>query len=451
MSRSAAAWVEARVSESGLLAPGVPVVVLLSGGRDSVCLLDLAVRLTGPARVTALHVNYGLRDTAADDERFCGELCQSLGVRLEVRRPRRPEGSGNLQAWARDQRYAAAAQLALARRGRVATGHTATDQVETILYRLAASPGRRALLGMLPRDGRLVRPLLPVEREETAASNLERGLEWREDPTNDSGAFARNRIRRGLLADLRAIHPAAEANVLATSGLLRDEAEVLDAAITSALAAAGHGTRQAGPRVEDLKALPPALRRLAIQTLADEAAGGRAAAVGSRADEILRLGERGGSAALDLGDGLRAVVEYGSLCIRAGGEPPVPSVPAPATLAIPGRAAFGAGELSSERGPALAIGPGGGGTTATLDAAALAPVLEVRTWRAGDRMRPLGLQGSKSLQDLFVDRRVPRERRARVPVVESAGEIAWIPGVAVGDSFRVTTSTRERVRLAWRP
>ena len=106
----------------------------------------------------------------------------------------------------------------------VAAGHTASDQVETVLYRLAAAPGRRALLGMAAREGRLVRPLLDVTREETAAYCAERGLPWRDDPTNASPAFARNRTRHELLPALRGLHPAAEANVLRTLAILRDEA-----------------------------------------------------------------------------------------------------------------------------------------------------------------------------------------------------------------------------------
>ena len=101
------------VRESGLLKAGTPVVAMLSGGRDSVCLLDLAVRLLGAGAVTALHVNYGLRGDSDEDEAHCAALCERLGPRLEVERPRRPDGPGNLQAWARDARYAAAARLAL--------------------------------------------------------------------------------------------------------------------------------------------------------------------------------------------------------------------------------------------------------------------------------------------------------------------------------------------------
>jgi tRNA(Ile)-lysidine synthase len=170
----------AHVRATGLLPAGGAVVVMLSGGRDSVCLLDVARRLAGPGCASALHVNYGLRAESDDDQTHCEELCAALGVELAVERVTAPR-RGNLHAWARDARYGAAARLALERRARVAAGHTATDQAETVLYRLAASPGRRALLGMPARDGRLVRPLLEVTREQTAAYCRERGLAWRED------------------------------------------------------------------------------------------------------------------------------------------------------------------------------------------------------------------------------------------------------------------------------
>ena len=297
-----------QVAAGGLLEPGRRVLVLLSGGRDSVCLLDLAVRIAGD--VEALHVDYGLRESSAGDAAFCAELCERLGVELHVRRPRRPEGTdptssgstGNLQAWARDQRYAEAAHLS---RGDIAAGHTATDQVETVLYRLAASPGRRALLGMAAREGRLVRPLLGVSREQTAAHCEARGLAWREDASNEARAFARNRVRHELLPALRSLHPAAEANVLRTLALLRDEAAVLDAVVDAALAEAGDP-----PALQALRGLPPALRRLAVQRVADRTVGGQAPAIGHRTAEVLALAE-GGS--LDVGGGLRAEARNGAL------------------------------------------------------------------------------------------------------------------------------------------
>lgn len=295
-----------RVRATGLIAAGEPLVVLLSGGRDSVCLLDCAVALG--ARVTALHVNYGLRDDAAEDERHCAALCERLGAELVVERPE-PREAGNLQAWARDVRYAAAARLGPT----VATGHTATDQAETILYRLAASPGRRALLGMAPREGAVVRPLLGVTRAETAAHCAERGLPWREDPSNDSPLFARNRIRSGLLRELESVHPAAAENVVRTAELLREEAAVLDEVVATALAG-----RDAIP-VPTLAALPRALARLVVRRLAEDAAGNLCPRAANRLDDLLALE----SGALDLGDGARAVVEDGVL--RMAPTPPLPA------------------------------------------------------------------------------------------------------------------------------
>jgi tRNA(Ile)-lysidine synthase len=305
-----------RVAATELLEAGRPAVVLLSGGRDSVCLLDLAVALCGAEAVRALHVNYGLRDEADGDEAHCATVCAALGVPLEVHRAARPDDApGNLQAWARDVRYATAARLAAAAGpdARVAAAHTATDQAETILYRLAASPGRRALLGMPARSGRLVRPLLGVTREETAAWCREGGLAWRDDATNESDRYARGRVRGALVPALRAVHPAAERNVLRTADLLRDEAEVLDIVVDTALAGRDRIA------VDHLAALPRALARLVVRRLAEAATGELCARAPGRLDDILALGD----GALDLGAGARAVVDRGVL--RCERTPPLPA------------------------------------------------------------------------------------------------------------------------------
>jgi tRNA(Ile)-lysidine synthase len=431
-----------RAREEVLLAPGRKVLVLLSGGRDSTCLLDLAARIAGAGAVQALHVNYGLRGAAADeDERHCAELCAGLGIALEVRRaaPRAQGAGGNLQAWARELRYREARELAAGRD--VAAGHTATDQLETILYRLASSPSRRALLGMrarepLPGDsGSLVRPLLSFTREQTAAYCRERGLAWREDESNASDAYARNRVRHALLPALRAIHPAAEQNVLAVAEILRGEGEALEALVDDVLGA------DLSVSLGTLRSLPGALRRLVVQRLADQAAGGFAAGAAGRADELAGLSEHG-TARLDIGSGLRAVAEYGELRIeRLDRRGPV--VPKPVRLAIPGSVAFGNVEVRCEP-VAPARVPG------VVDRAGLGSELVVRSWRQGDRIAPLGLGGTKSLQDLFTGRRVPLCHRASVPVVEASGEIVWVAGLATSERFKVTAATREAVRLSVR-
>jgi tRNA(Ile)-lysidine synthase len=301
---------------------GRRVLAMLSGGRDSVCLLDVAVALLGAKALSALHVNYGLRAEADDDERLCRALCERLGVVLEVVRAERPAGAGNLQAWARDTRYGEALRVAREldgppggddthRETLIATGHTATDQVETILYRLAASPGRRALLGMAPREGRLVRPLLELTREQTAAYCRARGLTWREDASNDDEQYARARVRNRLLPALDEVHPAARQNVLRTARLLREEAEVLDGLVDAEL-----GGGEASIAIERLRALPAALARLVVVRLAERTAGTYVPQAGARVQEILDLAGRGGDrgrAELHVGGLVGAVIEDGRL------------------------------------------------------------------------------------------------------------------------------------------
>jgi tRNA(Ile)-lysidine synthase len=300
-----------RVRADGLLGQHGWIVAMVSGGRDSVCLLDVAVAVRGAESVRALHVNYGLRGDASDgDERYCAELCTQLGVELRVVRAKPDEReAGNMHAWARELRYGAATRLARESDGRIATGHTASDQVETVLYRLAASPGRRALLGMAASEGRLIRPLLDVTREQTTAYCEARGLRWREDASNDDELYARARVRNGLAQALRAVHPAAEANVLRTAKLLREESELLDGLVEAELQGAS------SIAVERLAELPEALARLLVIHLAEEVAGASSYVpqAGARVREIVALGRRGGRAELHVGGLVGAVIEGGWL------------------------------------------------------------------------------------------------------------------------------------------
>jgi len=397
--------------DSGLVPAGRPLLVLLSGGGDSVCLLDVCLRLG--ASVRALHLDHGLREDSSQDAEFCRRLCAQLGVELVEERLELGAGEGNLQARAREARYAAAERHA---EGAYAAGHTATDQTETVLYRLATSPGRRALLGMEPRRGRLVRPLLEVTRAEVREYLRARGLRWCEDPSNADRSFARVRAREDLLPAFRSLGPAAERTLSETALLLRDEAEVLDAAVDAALADLG-----GGPAVDlhAVRELPAGIARLVLRRLAERAAGGPRAVSRSEADAVLAL-DPSGSRSLDLGGGLRALSEYGTLRFSAA---PAAAEPPPVTLSVPGQERFGEWQVSASAGA---------GGEADIRAVAS---LTVRAWREGDRMRPLGLGGTKSLQDLFTDRKVPRALRHSLPVFCAGDEVVWVAGVAVDERW----------------
>ena len=406
---------------SGLITAGAPLLVMVSGGADSTCLLDVALKLG--ARVSALHVNYGLRGTESDaDEEHCRGLCRRLGVELHVEHVRLGDG-GNLQARARDARYALAERLA---EGDYATAHTLSDQAETVLYRLASSPGRRALLGMEPRRGRLVRPLLAVPRADTRAHCRAAGLTWREDASNEDPRFARSRIRQEVLPVLEELAPGAERTIAETARQLRDEAEIVAAAVDAAMT----------DELEAIAALEPALAREVLRRLAGGPIGRE------QLESLLALTGHGGTASVDIAGGLRAVVEYGRVRFtraRAGEAPGAVALP------VPGRVRFGGWELVAGAGSEER-----GAESVWLDPGELGRSVVVRSWRDGDRMRPVGVGGTKSLQDLFTDRKVPRERRRQVPVVDAGGEIAWVPGVAVGERFRAHGDERSVCLTAWR-
>ncbi len=413
--------------ESGLVRADEPLLVMVSGGGDSVALLDVAVRLG--ARVSALHVNYGLREGAELDEALVQRLCEQLGVPLRVERVQLGT-EGNLQDRARDARYDLAERLA---EGDYAAAHTASDQAETVLYRLAVSPGSRALHGMSPRRGRLVRPLLGVTRDEVRDYLRSRGLEWREDPSNADRRFARARVRHDVLEALRELSPGAVRTIAETARQLRDEAEVLDVVVTDALRELGGGPTISLSALADQ---PPAVSRLVLRVLAERAAGEGSRPLSRReANEILALGGRG-TKSLDLGGGLRAVVEYGTLRFTRAGDAAAPEA---VRLSVPGRARFGDWEVEARAASA--------GDVTVRD---LGPELTVRAWRDGDRMRPAGLGGSKSLQDLFTDRKVPRALRRTLPVVESEGEIVWVAGVAVSERFAASEDTPGAIGLTAR-
>jgi tRNA(Ile)-lysidine synthase len=425
---------------SGLIRSGEPLIVLLSGGADSVCLLDCAQRLG--AQVHVLHVNYGLRPGSDADEQFCRVLCDRMGVPITVEHV--TLGEGNLQALARQARYEIAERLSVEHGCDFAAAHTASDQAETVLYRLAVSPGSRALLGMAPRRGRLVRPLLEASRDETREYCRERGLNWHDDPTNEDPRFARSRLRHEVLPVLRALSPAAERTIAETSFLLRDERLVIERAADGVIAQLGIPTP-----LEALRLEPLGLARTVFVRLAERAAASPVAL--SRADcaAILALSDEG-TQSLDLGGGLRAVAEYGALRFEVG-QPEPPKAPAPIALEIPGEAEFGDWSVYA-RMERVAQAAGGGFLPARGDALlspqAIELPLTIRAWRHGDRMRPAGLDGTKTLQDVFTDNKVPREERERIPVVESGGTIVWVAGLAIGEDFRAAPYESEVLVLS---
>ena len=426
------------VRRSGLVEFASSGVVMVSGGADSACLAAGLVRVIGPQHVHALHVNYGLRDSADRDERVCRNLCSTLRIDLHIERPEQLQG--NLQAAARDFRYAAAERLRVRTGGHwIAAGHSRTDLAETLLYRLAVSPGARGLRGLPAQSGRLIRPLLDLERGELRQLAIDAALPFADDETNLDPSFARNRIREEVLPVLRDLSPAAERNIAETQAEMIEEAHLLERVVLEALEAAGAGAGSLAIRADALEGSEPALRRLALRALAERAAGRAVPLSRRRASQIMRLALMPEGGEVDLGQGITAVCEQGLIRFETASE--ADAAPTPTPLRVPGTCRFGQWEVRAElrAGPFEPAGP----DLATLDAEALGDELVVRTWRQGDRIRPLGMSGTKSLQDLFTDRGVPRSLRHRLPVVTAAGRVVWVAGVAVSEDFRLAPDARE--------
>lgn len=301
--------VRERMEEFDFALPAARVVAMISGGSDSTALLLALADSAAPGGLSALHVNYGLRGPESDaDEAFCRELCERVGVDLAVRGAGAAP-SGNLQDWARDLRYEAAEELARSAGGRVAiaTAHTADDQAETVLYRLFASPGRRALSGIPERRGAILRPLLGLRRGELREWLTARGERWREDASNEDPRFARVRARQ-LLRDAEALHPAAVANLLQTIEDLKEEGDEL-AAVVDRLT--GELTTEDGALdLDALAELPPALGGAVLRRYVEDRRPVPVPKAARVLAEALRLG-RGGEARELQVEGARLAIQRG--------------------------------------------------------------------------------------------------------------------------------------------
>ena len=441
----------------GLFSPESRTLVMVSGGQDSLALLDILVGLAGrpgaPAVIHALHVNHHLRGAESDaDEALVTRVCADLGTPVTVAHQAIIKTGGNVQERAREARRQAALEAAAALGcDRIALGHTADDQAETMLYRLGRYGGLAAFRAMLPCEPPWVRPLLESRRAETAAYCEARGLRFAVDRGNSYPGYARTALRQEVLpaweaalpgaveAAARAATVAAEMERLAET-LLAD-AERLVLATPCVSTTADGATRLS---VGALLGLEASLRRLLLHRWLE----GRALPAASRASVLAleSLLQVPGSAERNLGGGWRGVKEYDELSLVAGRRPPAAPAPAPVALTMPGRVLWGGVWVSAE--PAERLLAPDVSKEAFVDARCVAGQLEVRGPRPGDRVQPFGAPGVKKLQDIFVDLRVPASARATVPLLVCDGRVIWVCGLAVAEEGRIAGAATRIVRLA---
>lgn len=435
------------VHEETLWAPGERLLAAVSGGPDSVVLLDVLLALG--LEVTVGHVNHRLRSEAAADAAFVRELAARRGAPFllrEVDVPARVTATGeSVEEAARELRYAALREMAReAKAGCIATGHTADDQAETVLMRVLRGTGVAGLAGIPARRDEIVRPLLPIWRREILAYLSDHDLSCLHDLSNDSTAFTRNRIRLDLLPLLeREYAPRLRVRLARLAEIARQDTAALDGWAEREYARLRR-VLPTGPALPvELPALPRAivwrLWRLALA----EVRGGLADIGYEHLEDIQRL-----SAHQEVHlPGVRVLHEARQLVfLPAGDAEPAEAIPE-TPLPAPGQVCLlDAGccltATVGDDAPPLA-----GGDTAVLDADALAGPLTLRAWRPGDRYQPFGAPGSRKLQDIFVDAGVPRRLRPRIPVIFDEQGIVWLAGFRIADRVKITASTQHFLRL----
>jgi tRNA(Ile)-lysidine synthase len=450
--------------EAALLRGGVGrgacILIGLSGGADSVALTSalLEIRERLGIRIAAAHLNHRIRGDESDrDEEFVRAMCGRLGVELIVERA---DGLGdsvpgaNLEERARDMRHAFLSRAAdRVGAGFVALGHHRDDQAETVLMRLMRGAGAAGMAAMAERGpGRLIRPMLSISRAEIRGYLDARAIPFMEDSSNSSRDILRNRIRGELLPMLeREYAPGLSARLVEVAAEMRS----LDELVTAIAARELDAMRIRGGAldVSGFGAVNPAVQAAAIRLFIAERVGSLRKISRAHVEAIRELVLEGGpSDSIDLPGGWSAVREYNVFRLTDARERKADSMVAGYSVAISadGLTIVEAAGFKFEASTIAAADASmpDSLSVAIFDAAKIADAgLIARNFRKADRIHPIGMRGTRKVQDVFVDRKVPRARREHFPVVTIGGAIAWIPGLVRAESALVTKATEAIVRV----
>lgn len=441
------------VERYAMFRPGMRVGVAVSGGADSVCLLHLLRELD--LRLHVLHLNHNLRgEESRADADFVSQLAVSLGLPCAIREADFSLTGGNLEQRAR------AARLAFFRRAisdglaeRVAVGHTRSDQAETVLFRFLRGSGTSGFAGIRPvtADG-IVRPLIETGREEIRQYLRSRGIAWREDPSNHSGQFARNRIRHQLLPQLEHQWNPALTRILAhTADWAQAEESYWDEAVTSIWP--GVAKEQNGfvlLSCPELARLPVAASRRVIRRAIERAKGDLRGVDFCHIAAILDMASARSGHGRVLISGLEVLRSFDWLRFAAPQPRPESyrlAAPVPGRVAIPGRNLVLCLELiekpeTSE--PSVYVYNEGMGS---LEWSRLSTSMVFRNWQPGDRYRPAGSTGEQKIKTLFQHARIPLWERGHWPVLVDGESIVWARRFGAAAGFAANPGSRSILRI----
>ena len=449
--------------------PGDTVAAAVSGGPDSVAMLHGLLELKDELGISlaVAHLDHGFRDESASEAEFVGKMAESLGLPFYTEKARlkeRLEGLPvNRQAKAREARYEFLERAAIAlKAGKIAIAHTTDDQAETVIMRLIRGSGTQGLAAIPPIRGKIVRPLLYASREEILGYLSEKKIGSVSDPSNLKKIYVRNRIRLELMPTLKSYNPRIMEALSKMAELLRADEEFLDSCAQEAVERlARRGNDQPGNGyialdLDGFRKLSDAIKRRVVRLLVEEIKGDT---LGLSYEHVMKAlnetAEGPTGRGTDFPGGLRVERSYGVILVHIPREAPPFSVslPMPATGAssrveIPGTGIFveaeimAAGNTKTEK----FIAPDDR-NTAYFDGDRLSWPLIIRSRRPGDFFYPAGMAGKKKLKEYFIDMKLSRALRSRVPLIESGGEIAWIMGYRQDRRFIPGPESRTIIKI----
>lgn len=441
---------------------GENILLAVSGGVDSIVLLDVMARLA-PAlrlRINVAHFDHGLRESSAKDADFVRDLAQGYGIKPflgngDIRRMADEEGR-SIEETARRERYAFLERIAKRHRFDVVmTGHTATDNAETLLMNLLRGSGVTGLAG-IPPTRRLTgtcligRPMLDCTREDVEGYAAARGLKWQEDESNASVEFTRNRVRHELMPLLKQFNPNVVSTLNTTAGLMRDFDRYLAGAVDTAARSAMVGESVPNERVvldvRQLKHFQPAIRGEVIQRVMAETFSIPPLSH-TAVERGLELLWKETGARASLGGRFEGLRDRDNLVLVK--NPPI--VRDVDKSFKPGQnVEVGDIMLVTSIVERESVRFTSNPKTEFIAADNLPERLTIRSWREGDRFHPLGMKGEKKLSDFLIDTKVPLDRKRQVLVVTDGTQILWVCGMRMNEHYRVGKETKRVLKMELR-
>ncbi len=454
------------IQEHNLFSAGDRLVVAVSGGGDSVCLLHILVQWRKELGVElhVAHLNHQLRGAESDsDAGYVSDLARRLDVLATIERrdvaAYRDQKGISLEEAAREVRYSFLAEVARAiGASKVVVGHTRDDHIETILMHLLRGAGTAGLCGLQPssvlpygeNSGQLevVRPLLELSRQETLDYCQRYNLAPRSDSSNVSPSFLRNRVRLELLPVLRSYNPGIDKALLRLADIAGDDVSFIEkqaSLLWKKLASEEDDMIYLD--MSQMVALPRAMQRQIFRRAVRQLRGNLKDVEADHIEAMVGFLSKPAGKKLCLPDGLTLSIEYGRLVLASAQASicPLPPLKGISSIKIPGET-----DLPGWRVRADIIGQvvsDEDGLAASFDLNRVGKELTVRQRRPGDRFQPLGMSQTKKLQDFMVDSRIPGSWRDRVPLICSPEQILWVVGWRIDDRAKVTENTKDILRL----